>query len=654
MALLPAQPRPPEPETGVEPSPPAAPPTNPSPSPSPAPPPEEPEPGSGPGGGDNSSGDGGDSSGGGGGLDVPEEFADCGALEVSCHVTNWFYDLVVQSLEPLMGWLGSRAFHTPRPTGGMETLWQGVLEATSVLYVLAILAGGVAVLCHQSLQQRYSAREILPRLVVGFVAAHASLWICEEMIRGANGIAAGVAALGIDADRAAQRFNDRLSTLVVDATLFVILLLVALVVLLVVWCVIEAVRIVMAVTLVVAAPLLLAFHALPYTQRLASLWWRCMAGLLAVPIAQSLAFTAFMRVIFQGEVHVVEGGGQGLVTIALFLTLLYLQVRVPFWVFHLVWRPNVGSSPLASAARTAVMALVFRKVLPGRGSGGAAAGAMRRGGGGGGAGASGGGRRPPPRGPGPAGRAGSRGAAAKGTRASAAAGRSTTASGAPGSGSGERGAAAARGALRHPHPSGSHPSSPVRPPGAAARPTTGANRQGGSMPASEPEGRPVQLSLFPGPRRWRQGVLPTPPPARVSGNRSTQRWGDTPPARPEEPPRAGRGQQPLFPGPRPPTSARRPGPPRAAKPPPPPRRGTQRWGEVEGHDPQQEPRRPGRGQQSLFAAPQRRTPAASSSPEPEPDPAAPRRRPAPNPRDGPARPRPQAPRRTNRRKDDDQ
>ncbi|MBX9388483.1 hypothetical protein ACFPZ0_06625 [Streptomonospora nanhaiensis] len=358
----------PDPQPGPPPSPPPdpQPPTgesSPEPDPSPGPPPPEegPEPADFGGQDEDGAADGGE-----GGL--PEEIADCGAIEVSCHVSRWFYDLVDQSLNPLFGWLGARAFHTPLPDTSVEGLWEGVLAVTNILYLLAVVAGGLVVMGHETVQTRYSAREVLPRLVVGFVAANASLWISTEMIRGANGIAAGVSALGIDPQRAATNLQERLGSILIEGTIFVLLLLVAVVVLLVVWCAMEAVRVVMTITLVVAAPLLLAFHALPYSQRLAALWWRCMAGVLATPIAQSLAFTAFMRLVFQGEMQLYgnEDGEDWLLNIMLFLTLLYIQVRVPMWIFKLVWQHNTGRSQLAAALRTTLMALVFRKVLPAR------------------------------------------------------------------------------------------------------------------------------------------------------------------------------------------------------------------------------------------------------------------------------------------------
>ncbi|MBB6000066.1 type IV secretion system protein [Streptomonospora salina] len=587
---------------------------------------------------------------------MPAELADCGALEVSCHVSNWFYDLVTGALEPLMGWLGARAFHTPAPGGGVVSLWEQMLQTTTVLYLLAVLAGGVAVMSHESLQQRYSAREILPRLVIGFVAAHASLWISREMIAGSNGIAAGVAAMGIDAGRAATRFQKRLDTLLVDATVFIVLMLVVVIVLLVVWCVMEAVRIAMTITLVVAAPLLLAFHALPYTQRLAALWWRSMAGVLAMPVAQSLAFSTLMRVAFQGETHVIDESSEDwLVSVSLLLTVLYIQLRVPFWIMRLVWQNNVGSSPLAAAVRTAVMALVFRRVLPSLGRGSSAAASSGSGGGS----AAAAGRSGPRRGSGAAGAAGrpSGSGGPGGTRVRRL--RSPSQVGSPQShAASHRGEEDARStaAGAPPRPAlGSRRTSGTRPSGSTGGevgPPTRPN--GGTMASPDPaptnQGRDgVQLPLFARPRRWRQGVLPTPPPTRVPGRRTTQRQGEAPAPRsgPEEPPQPGPGQQALFPAPRPAPSVR-PHRPRVAEPPPAPRgarrRTTQRWGDVAPDPPEQQPAQPGRGQRALFPTP--RTPPSATSAQPQ----SPRRSRA-DP--SAARPRPQAPRRPNRRKDDD-
>ncbi|GAA3730871.1 RecA/RadA recombinase [Spinactinospora alkalitolerans] len=387
-----AEPRPePNPAPGAEPEPPEdTPPPAPEPEPEPEPGPT-PDPQPGPPPPDNPA-DPGDPP--ATDQEAPEEpLLECGVMEVSCHISNWFHDLVESALNPLFGWLGAMAFRTPTPTDGMEGLWSGTLTTANALYVLLVVVGGVVVMSHETVQARYAAKEVLPRLAAGFIASNASLWIATEMIRAANAVSTAVSSDGIDAEEAAANLRERMEWLLMEGVLFILLLVVAAVVLLVVWCAVEVVRIAMAIVLVTAAPLLLA----PQTNRIAALWWRYMAALLAVPIGQAIAFIAFMRLFFEGrfqyfgswesaaltpgpavqgtvvlgsqvvELAAHDPGGEGgvLLNIMLLLTMLYVQIRIPFWAMKIAAGSGSDSSPLMRLARTAMMVLIFRRAVPG-------------------------------------------------------------------------------------------------------------------------------------------------------------------------------------------------------------------------------------------------------------------------------------------------
>ncbi|MEE2038943.1 hypothetical protein Q8791_17125 [Nocardiopsis sp. CT-R113] len=335
-------------------------------------------------------------------LDTEGEVFDCGLVDPGCHVSNWFADFVVSGLNPALGWLAQHAFYTPLPTEGMKALHSGILTTGNTLFVLLVVAGGLVVMGYQNVQSRYSAADILPRGVFAFVAANFSLWVTTEMVRGSNQISAAIGAQGIDAQAAATNFRDRLNVILEEAMVFTILLLVVVVVMLAVWMLTEAVRICMVIVLVIAGPLLLMFHALPHTNRIAELWWKCMVGLCAIPIAQSIVFIAMARLFFEGQMTIfgslretaasehdpalvldtgtgpesvtlassviaspVEGdvGDAGwLMNIMLLLVLLYVQIRISSWVMKLVWQPNPGTSPLAAMLKNIAWMMAFRSL----------------------------------------------------------------------------------------------------------------------------------------------------------------------------------------------------------------------------------------------------------------------------------------------------
>ncbi len=335
-------------------------------------------------------------------LETEGDVFDCGLGEPGCHVSNWFADFVISGLNPALGWLAEKAFFTPLPTAGMEALHNGILATSNAFYVIFIVVGGLLAMCFQTVQTRYSAADILPRLIFGFIASNFSLWATREMVSASNQIAVAIAAQGIDARTAAENLRDRMDVLLPDALVFTLFLLVVVVVLLVTWILTEAVRICMVIVLVIAAPMLLMFHALPQTNRLAELWWRCMAGLCAIPIAQSIVFIAMVRLFFEGQMTlfgafkdrpvredelddqalVLDGSSETimlastvlsspeaevrdadwLLNIMLFLVLLYVQIRISTWVMKLVWQPNPGTSPIAALLKNIAWMMAFRKV----------------------------------------------------------------------------------------------------------------------------------------------------------------------------------------------------------------------------------------------------------------------------------------------------
>ncbi|MFV2198824.1 hypothetical protein [Nocardiopsis sp. LOL_012] len=518
-------------------------------------------------------------------LDTDGDVFDCGLIDPGCHVSNWFADFVVSGLNPALGWLAQKAFHTPLPTEGMKGLHEGILTTANVLFVLLVVAGGLVAMGYQSVQSRYSAADLLPRLVFAFVAANFSLWVSTEMVRLSNQFASAIGADGINTREAVLNFRDRLDVLLAEAVVFTVLFLVVVVVLLVVWMIAEAVRICMVIVLVVAAPLLLMFHGLPQTNRLAELWWKSMVGLCAIPVAQSVVFIAMARLFFEGQMTLFGamnttsataddvGEVDWLMQIMLLLVLLYVQIRIGSWVMRLVWQPNLGTSPIAALLKNIAWILAFRSLSAARVPGVLRDGLDL-------------GLRWPQRGP----RAphGAKPSGVKPPRPAASNGVQPVqpqawwyrprhdppapAADLPGP---RHALPAPGGAPSGPGPQ-STPPTPSGLPGPRALPPVPDPRPGppapprraleeGRMPGSPRSGQQT-LFVRPNPptrtppeagappqRRWRQGVLPgTPPPVRAPGRRAPERVADVWARQRREPRRNAhvKGQRPLFPNPK--------------------------------------------------------------------------------------------------------
>lgn len=342
----PVAPTPPGPTTTPTPSPSPGPTTpTPSPTPDPAPGPSPSPPATSAGGGS------GDSGGGVGWFDITGR--------VKAAIDSWLAGLVTSALNPVLDLMGRTVLATPDVTGmpRVRELWQGSLVAADTLFVLLVLAGGVLVMTHETLQVRYSIREIAPRIAVGAVAANASLELAGKGIEFANALTLAVVGPGLDPTAAGQRMTQLLVGSVRDGGSFLALMGLVAVVLALVLLVTYLTRVALTVLLVAAAPLMLVCHALPATEMIAQLWWKAMAACLGVQVGQGLAFLVALRLFFTPDGLDLLGiptDSGGVVNLLVAVCLFYLLARIPAWVSRMVFTSHRRST-VAGVVRSVVI-----------------------------------------------------------------------------------------------------------------------------------------------------------------------------------------------------------------------------------------------------------------------------------------------------------
>jgi len=292
----------------------------------------------------------------------------CGLLDFGCDVSNaitsWFASLVKSAVNPLLALIGRTALSTPQPDSiaAVRALWSTGLGIADACYGLLVLIGGIIVMTHETLQTSYSAKEIAPRIVIGFVTANLSMILMSKAIDIANGLSAAFTAGGVSPQSAATSLMNTLGNSISSGGIFLILLALAGVVLALVLAAVYVIRLMAIVLLAAAAPLCLALYALPQTAWAAAWWWRALTAALAIQVAQGLVLTAAVQVFFSPgwlPWHISSALGQTLIT----LCLLYILMRIPFWIARPVLTP-FGRSPLRRAARFAVTAAIFSRIAP--------------------------------------------------------------------------------------------------------------------------------------------------------------------------------------------------------------------------------------------------------------------------------------------------
>lgn len=321
-------------------------------------------------------------------VDQPGGVSGWIARGISAAISGFFRGLVVSALTPLLNLLGRTLLTTPTPDQlpRVGELWESGRQFTVAAYVLLVLIAGITVMAHETLQTRYGIKEIAPRVVVGFLAANLSLLVCGQAIRFAN--AASTAALGdgIDPNSAATTLSTLIASPLAGADgLFLILLGLVLGGMLVALLVGYVVRVALTVCLLAAAAPAVACYGTPWTEGVARWWGRAFLGVLAIEVVQSVALVTAVRVFFAPGGWTAFGpNADGLVNLIVALALVYILIKIPFWVLQQVraggGRPFVGSLVRGFIAYKAFGVLRGRGARPGpsgrapSGSGGSPAG----------------------------------------------------------------------------------------------------------------------------------------------------------------------------------------------------------------------------------------------------------------------------------------
>lgn len=277
-------------------------------------------------------------------------------------ITSWFRGLVEDALNPMLELIGKTVLATPQIAGQdrVGDLWLIALGIADGLLILFLLAGAALVMTHETLHTRYALKEMLPRIALAAIVVNASLSLSGQLIAGANALSSGLLASGVDPAEASLQLKHFILGAIAGSGIFIILLGLVAAALAVVLLILYVVRAALILILVAAAPLMLLTHALPQTDGLARLWWRGMAALLGIQVAQALVLATAVRVFFSSGGRETLGLSVtgNLIDLLVCLCLFWILLRIPFWAKELAFSP--GRSTAVQLARSYVLARGFR------------------------------------------------------------------------------------------------------------------------------------------------------------------------------------------------------------------------------------------------------------------------------------------------------
>jgi hypothetical protein len=280
-------------------------------------------------------------------------------------VNRWLRDLVAAAIDPAVDLAARSVLATPdlAASGGrVRELWGLSVGLANTGYVLLVTTGGVLLLTNETLQARYTIKEVAPRLVVGMVASNTSLLLVDYGIEVANALSRALLGPGVDPDRARATLKAVLVFPLNDAEVLLTLVALVVVVLALILGASYVLRVAVLVALTVGGPLALACHALPQTEAVARWWWRGVTACLAIPVAQSLVLICALRVFFHTDRDQVLGlGSARLVDLLVATCLLWLLARIPAWAARLVFVGRPGT--MVTVAKSYVAYRLLRRSL---------------------------------------------------------------------------------------------------------------------------------------------------------------------------------------------------------------------------------------------------------------------------------------------------
>jgi len=199
------------------------------------------------------------------------------------------------------------------------------LALAYVGYGLVIVVGGFIVMAHESIQTRYTIREIAPRLVAGLLLAGLSATLVQQAMEVNNSIVDGFSTIAHDAggsgvahledfpgklgpdawwnaeadylDCVEEEGEDSDSCEKPNVTVDILWILLTSICLLVL--IFTAfIRNIAFFFVVVCAPVALACHGLPVTEWAATLWWRMLGACMASSIGQAALVWVWVKMTY--------------------------------------------------------------------------------------------------------------------------------------------------------------------------------------------------------------------------------------------------------------------------------------------------------------------------------------------------------------------
>jgi hypothetical protein len=226
-------------------------------------------------------------------------------------IIGWLADTMLGALDALWALLTATVFVSPDVTQlpQVTTFARTSLGVVNTCYVLAFLWTAILVMGRDTIQSQSGPGELIPRLIIGLIAANFAMPMCSTAIQLANAFTAALTGQDITAPGSMQQLrattiaalHNQTGSNPVGFLLILIGLLIAGLsgVLVVQW----IARVGLLTITVSIAPIAVALHGTPQTEGAAKLWWRVLLGTLGTVILQAVALHTTLTIFLNPQAN---------------------------------------------------------------------------------------------------------------------------------------------------------------------------------------------------------------------------------------------------------------------------------------------------------------------------------------------------------------
>lgn len=290
-------------------------------------------------------------------------------------IMDWLVTAILACFDAVIDVIAKGLLVTPDVTAlpQVQALTGRSVWIVDTVFVLAFVAAGALTMAAGGDERsRYTAKDLLPRLIVGFIAAHFSPQVCSGAIEVANALTAALSADQTGELPAATAMRSHLHAAAANHAAPLLFAIIAAIITVLVAATAFSLMVRMSVLLVLSAiaPIALALHALPQTDPAARLWWRSFTGCLITPILQAFTLMAGQWMLLDPR-HLlpelaVPGDPGSTINLLIVVVLLWTTVKIPGLVGRYVIQPSRGPNVIGAIVRVVVVQQLTRGLrIPG-------------------------------------------------------------------------------------------------------------------------------------------------------------------------------------------------------------------------------------------------------------------------------------------------